>query len=396
MSWGGYSLTKKAAIEEPKREQYALRSGLVKEYASDRYYRQNAQQQRWLAEHQRHEAVEKALADVSKLRYEREDYVRFLVKEPFKEPVRQEFQSLLPERLLMVERTFRRPINIRWGLIAALILSVALFPGTITFILVVIMVATLSFLQFRTIRKLQSTLEKIEKDTRLEIECMVRAQEEVITQQRRIHEDAEEERIEFYVRLLNGDLSAAIMTIDEYLPKLVLPFPLDVDLDLQGSIIRMKAWLPAKMIIPTERTSLAESGKIQYEKKESIQINKQYAELCAAILMQLSAVLFAKIPTLGKLYVAGMNKDGGREECIIAMIMDRSQMEAVSLSSTALVALQGLSAVYNCDEYLKLLPVEPLMPAEWQDVDPRNIRNMQVKIYQGIAPGMRNRTVDEN
>ena len=116
------------ASGEGKKEQYSLRSGLVKEYASERYYRQNAQLQRWQAEHQQHEAVEKALADVSKFSYEPENYVRFLVKEPFREPPRQEFQSLLPERLLAAERRYRQPILVRWGLMVALILCVAVFP----------------------------------------------------------------------------------------------------------------------------------------------------------------------------------------------------------------------------------------------------------------------------
>ena len=55
-------MTKNALSGEMKRDQYSLRSGLVKEYSSDRYYRQNFQLQRWQAEHQQHEAVEKALA----------------------------------------------------------------------------------------------------------------------------------------------------------------------------------------------------------------------------------------------------------------------------------------------------------------------------------------------
>ena len=264
---------------ETKKEQYSLRSGLVKEYASERYYRQNVQVQRWLSEHQQHEAVEKALADVSKFSYDPEDYVRFLVKEPFREPPRLEFQSLLPERLLAAERRYRQPIMIRWGLMVALILCVAFFPYMVTIALASVMLAAVGYLQYKLIRERQYILAKIERDTRLEIEEKARAQEEAITLQRKLHDEAEEERIEFYVRLLNGELSAVVMTIDEFLPKLALPFPLDVNMDLFGNVILVRVWFPSKAIIPAERTSLAESGKIQYEKKESPEINKQYAEL---------------------------------------------------------------------------------------------------------------------
>lgn len=390
-------MTKNSPSGEPNQEpQYALRSGLVREYADDRYYRQNSQLQRWLAEHKKHEAIEKALTDVSKFSYESEDYVRFLVKEPFPEPVRLEFQSMLPERLLLAERAYRHPINIRWGLMAALILSVAFFPSAITIVLVAAMLSVIGFLQYQTIRERLLLLQKIERDTRLEIENKVRIQEEQIMQQRRVHDEAEEERVDFYVRLLKGELSSVIMTIDEYLPKLPLPFPMDVDIDLHETVILVKAWLPSKMIIPQERTSLTDSGRIQYEKKESILINKQYAELCAAILMQISTVLFARVPSITKAYIWGMNREGSKEEYLLTMKMDRAQLEKVALSATALLALQGLSANYSCDEYLKLLPVEPLKPEEWQDIEPKNIRNMHVKIYQLVIPGRRNKIVENN
>jgi len=75
-------LTKNVLTGEMKRDQYSLRSGLVKEYAGERYYRQNVQLQRWQAEHQQHEAVEKALADVSKFGYDPEDYVHYVNDPP--------------------------------------------------------------------------------------------------------------------------------------------------------------------------------------------------------------------------------------------------------------------------------------------------------------------------
>jgi hypothetical protein len=282
-------------------------------------------------------------------------------------------------------------------IMVATILSVALFPYIPTIVLAIILLGSVGFSQYTTIRERQRTLAKIEKETRLEIEAKTRAQEEAIERQRRIHEEAEEERIEFYIRLLNGDLSSVIMTIDEYMPRVVVPFPLDVDADLIGNIVQLKVWLPAKAIIPAERTSLtAESGKIQYDKKEFIEINKQYAELCAAILMQIGTVLFSKVPSVISAYLHGMSREGVEHECLMTLKMDRAQLEKAAHSATALVALQGLSAVYLCDEFLKLLPVKPLFPEEWANIEPRQIRNLQIKIYQRIIPGMRNKIVEIN
>lgn len=180
------------------------------------------------------------MADVSKFSYEPADYFRFLVKEPFREPVRVEYQSLLPERLLAAERRYRHPIMVRWGIMVAAILSVAFFSYTPTILLAMALLGIVRFSQYRTIRERQRVIGKIERETRLEIEAKIRAQEEAIERQRQIHEEAEAERIEFYVRLLNGDLSAVVMTIDEYLPRLVLTFPLDVDIDLFGNIMQLK------------------------------------------------------------------------------------------------------------------------------------------------------------
>ena len=108
-------MVKSSGSGMPAKEQYTVHSGVAKEYAGDRYYRQNEQRDRWLAEHQHNESVEKALAYVSKFSYDPVDYVRFLVKEPFREPPRQEYQSLLPERLLAAEKKFRQPITRQWA-----------------------------------------------------------------------------------------------------------------------------------------------------------------------------------------------------------------------------------------------------------------------------------------
>lgn len=381
--------------EQPK-EKFTVHSGLVKEYSEDRYHRQNDQRARWMAEHQHHEAMEKALADVSRFDYEPENYLRNLVKEPFREPMRSDFQSLLPERLMEAEQRYRRPILIQWALMVALILCVAFFPYLITVVLVVVLLSVVGFLHYKTLRERKTVLADTERDTRLEIETKLQQQDEELAENRRIHDEAEEERLEFYIRLMNGDESAIITTLDDYLPETNVPFPMDVDVDLYGGVLLVRAWLPPKALLPTERTSLAESGKIQYAKKSPLELNKQYAELCAAILMQIASELFSKIPTLEGAYIWGMHKEEEVDECVMSMWVDRSHLARVANSATALAALQGLSAVYECDEQLKLLPVDPMEPEEWAEVDEKDIRTLRIKIYKWLLPGMRNKIVEDN
>ena len=173
-------MARNPAPGEPQKQKYSLRSGLVKEYSEDRYFRQNDQRDRWLAEHQHHEAVEKSLADVSKFSYEPEDYVSYLVKEPFIEPARTDFSHLLPERMKEAEQRYHRPINIRWIFMAALIVSVAIFPSFVTLAVVAIMLAIVGFGQFKILQERQTVLERTEERTRQEIDAKTKAQEETI------------------------------------------------------------------------------------------------------------------------------------------------------------------------------------------------------------------------
>lgn len=376
-------MTKKTSAGESKKQSYSLRSGLVKEYSEDRFHRQNEQRDRWFAEHQHHEAIEKALSGLSKFSYDPEDYVSLLVKEPFVEPPRTDFSPLLPERLREAEQRYRKPINIRWGIMAALIVTVAILPSLITLGVVLALLGIIGYDQFRILKERQRVLASTESRTRQEIEQKMQAQEDSIATRRKAHEEAEEERISFFVQLLNGDESIMLNVIDETFSKIRLPFPMDVDIDLHEGVILMQASLPLKSVIPSERTSLLpESGRIQYEKKESTEINKQYAELCAAIVMQLSTLLYAKIPSLDKIYVCGMSKEGEHDACLMAVQLNRQAVMKVANASTALVALKGLGASYSCDEFLKLLPTPAIYPAEWESVERRRIRSLHIKIYR--------------
>lgn len=385
-----------AGSREGKKDQFAIRSGVAKEYSGERYSRQQDQRERWLAEHQHNEAVEKAIAAVSRFSYDPEDYVPFLVKEPFREPPRKEFQYLLPERILATEQKFRRPILKQWGMMAAVIVGVALFPHWISLVIGGTLLGGIGYLQYNTLQDRQRILARTEENTRQEIEELSRQQEAEIEELRKQHEQAEEERIDFYVRLMNADESVVILVLDEFLAELPLPFPLDLDVNLHRRVFQLKAWLPAKTIIPSERSSLAESGKIQYEKKDSLEINRQYAELCAAILMQAVSVVFSKLPMVDRVYASGIHKGSKHDECLISLQMDRSQMEKVQRASTALLAVQTVSGVYECDEFLKLMPVEPILPEGWGVLDPREIRGLRIQISRRAIPGLRNKILENN
>ena len=290
---------------------------------------------------------------------------------------------MLLDRMREAEQRYRKPVQIRWAFMAALILSVAVLPSMVTLAVVGVLLGILGYDQFKILQKRQKELDTTETRTRQEIAQKIQEQEDAIARQRKEHDEAEDERVNFYVLLLNGDESTMINVIDENFSKVRLPFPMDVDVDLHAGVILIRAWLPLKAVIPHERTTLLpETGRIQYEKKESTEINKQYAELCAAILMQFSTLLYSKVPNLDKTYIWGMSKEGEDDACIMAVEMNRQSVTKVAKSSTALVAIQGLGAMYSCDEFLKLMPVEPPFPAEWEAVERRQLRSLHIKIFR--------------
>lgn len=366
---------------DSKKSAYTVRSGLVKEYVEGRHNKQLEQRERWLAEHLHCEAIEKNLRDVGRFTYEPVDYVRQLVKEPFKEPPRTDFSQTLPERMTSAERKFRRPVNVHWALMALTIVGFAVFPSPGTLIVCSVLLLIVGLSQFRTLQERQNVLTRTEKTTRVEIEALLRAEEAVIEEHKRQHEQQEDERIEYHVRLLNGDTGAMVLKLDESLPLLRFPFPLNITVDIFDRILSVRVWLPSKSVIPLERTMLNETGRIEYTKKDSLEINKQFAELSAAVLMQLIMTAFSVLPNIYKGYFKGLSVTAdGREECLIAVTTDRHAVERAARANTALAAVQALAGKYVCDEFLKLMPVKADRPSEWAEVSEKDLRNLHIKL----------------
>ena len=97
-----------------------------------------------------------------------------------------------------------------------------------------------------------------------------------------------------------------------------------------------------------------------------------------------------------RVYASGIHKGSKHDECLISLQMDRSQMEKVQRASTALLAVQTVSGVYECDEFLKLMPVEMISPEGWETIDPREIRGLRVQISRRAIPGLRNKILENN
>ncbi|MPM62769.1 hypothetical protein SDC9_109647 [bioreactor metagenome] len=139
---------------------------------------------------------------------------------------------------------------------------------------------------------------------------------------------------------------------------------------------------PPKTIIPTQNSNLLSSGRLSYEKKEIRAINKQYLELCAAILVRVTAKVYENIPGFDRGCVCGFRREHSQNDCFLAARVDREKIVYACQASTGLAALQRLEDEFETDPMLELQPFEPIIPDEWQDVPPQLIRSLHVKIFK--------------
>ncbi|MDD4600870.1 hypothetical protein SDC9_27523 [bioreactor metagenome] len=358
------------------------KTGDIKVYVEENYFRHVDQMERWRQEYEHHQAVEKKLASVSTLTFELFDYDPLLVRIPWKERPTPNFDYLLEEARLTAESKFFIPIAVR--IVALIVMLFILFisskvyalwiSGTLAFTIGVSLYVALNDRRF--------TIESVLTKTRAEVEERQELEKQKNEQARHEHETQEEARIEFVSKLLEGDISAIMLRLDNVLEKMELSFPLEIDIDVYENTPLIKVWLPPKTIIPTQKSTLLPSGRLAYEEKEQRTINKQYIELCAAVLTRVAAKVYENIPSFGCGYVWGMGKGYLKSECLVSIVTDSEKVALACQAPTGLAALQKMDAKFEPDGMLALQPMETVNPEGWADIPPQLIHGIHVKIFK--------------
>jgi len=374
------SLTSKGDGKKPVLA--AVRSRLIKGQGEDSFFKPADQKLRWLAEHKRNEALEKALSDVGKFIYEPAEYGEFILQKPFEPPPRTDFSPLLTNRLRQIEEQYNKQLKYRWVGMVAPFAGFAVFPGAISFVIAALLGAGVGASQYALIEQKKKLLASTEEATRHEVKMLELAEDAQNETAKKAHEEAENVRSDYHLRLLSGDTSAMLVKLDEVLPKIRLPFPISMDIDIYLGIILLCVWLPPKTTIPQERSRFNSDDQLIYEKKDSVEINRQYVDLTAGVVMQVIATVFSYLPNFSRACVRGMTSEYEREDCLWDVTLDRPALLSVENRSSALSALQGLSAKYSSDEFLKLMPVQVYPPKEWEHVETRELRSLHVKVIQ--------------
>lgn len=114
-----------------------------------------------------------------------------------------------------------------------------------------------------------------------------------------------------------------IARLDEIMPKIELPFSVEVSFEIYDNTMSIDIWLPHKTIIPKQISFLASSGRINYKDKTQIQINKQYLEVCAGIIMRVLCAIYVNIPSLDKSCLNCISREGINDEALITLVAGR-------------------------------------------------------------------------
>lgn len=350
------------------------------------HFRYVDQVERWKQEYDQWRNTEKKLAAVSELSYQPVDYDALLVRVLWQEPEIPNYDYLLDDVKMAVEKKYFLPIAIRIGLLA--LLFIILLIGIIGLSATIVLITGTAggaigvSLYFVKMEK-QDELIKSLNDTQAEIERRYTEAKMLADEARKQHETSENERISAVERLMQGELPAIVLRLDTVLPKLGLPFPVEVTIDLFCNVPLIKVWLPSKTVIPSQTCELIPSGRLKYEDKDLRNINKQYLELCAAVMLQIMSETYANIPVFDRGYICGMSREGGTySDCLINIALDRNTLIEVCKSTNGLAAIQAANAQFEYDTNLSLKAIEEIKPPEWGDIEPHAVRSIHLKIFK--------------
>ncbi len=352
----------------------------------DTQFRYVDQAERWKHEYEHCKAVEGKLAAVSELSYEPIDFESQLIRTPWQEREIPNYDYLVDDAKMAVEKKYFLPIAQRIGLIALSL--IILIIGGIGLSATIVLIAgtggaavgvSLYFVKkFKEEEMLKTTAEaQAESERRYTQEKMM------ADEARQQHENSENERIAAVEKLLEGDLPSIVLRLDVVLPQIVLPFPVEVNIDLFNNVPLVKVWLPSKLVIPKRTCELLPSGRLKYEDKDIRNINKQYLELCSSALMRIMAVIYANIPVFDQGYICGMSKEGGAySDCLINVSLNRDILMQACKAANGLAAIQTAKAQLEYDTNLNLKAIEEKTPEEWGEIDQSAVRSIHLKIFK--------------
>jgi hypothetical protein len=345
------------------------------------YFRHVDQMQRWRNQYDYAQAAENKLAELSKLSFEPVDYLSMLQKVPFVEQEIPDFEYLVTEAKEAAENRFVMPMVLRGVGVLFGLLALIFGAGAMILWIAGTAIITLFVSMYILFQQRESAIKAAESAAQAEAERRRDVIRDLNVQARNAHEENEKKRLGVIEQLLAGDISSVILKIDVVVSQMNIPLSLQVDVDIYMNVPLIRVWLPVKKIIPEQICQLLPSGRIKFEDKDVRAINKQYIELCAALSMQIAAVIYENVPSFRKGYLEAISRNGLTNECVVSISFEREALaEICNRAGNGVSAVRGLGGLLECDTSLNLLPVQPPAVEEWGAVSPQDIRSITVRL----------------
>ena len=335
---------------------------------------------RWRVEYHQCQERENKLAALSKLDYNPVNYTDRVARFPFKEMPLPDCNFLLEEAQQRTDKHYRMPITARIATILLLLLVLVAMHEISWAGWIFLPVLLVAFNLYRIIQQRQREFGRAVTDAQSKINLRHEMHRTLQKEARLRHEEEEDERIRTVKNLVNGDIQATLLHLEAVLPKLKFPFAVVVDIDVYEQSPRVKIWLPPKTVIPRETAELLPSGKVEYQDKDALSINKQYLEVCAATAMQIVLTIFAHIPAFRQGCVLGWVKDELDDYCALAASFDRQELIDASQAFSGVTALQRLKVRLDCDTTLGMGPVEAVRPESWGEAPDKVLWSRRITI----------------
>lgn len=356
-------------------------------FIEDRYYRHLAQLERWRAEYAHMQAVEEALQAVGKIDYAPVDYETLRHPVPWTEPPFPSFDHILTDTVAMVNGRFAPRLCFHYGLVAVLVLMAFLWPTAPVIWFAFTGSIVTAFSAYQTWQTRHKYMVLAVDQAYLEMEQQRQAEIRRREAARLDHEKAERERVAVLEKFLAGDTQVMLPMLETALRKIELPFMVRVMVDVYGKIPRFTVFLPGREVIPPRRGIMLPSGRLVYEDKSPLTINKEYAQLCAAVLLRVAAVAYAYVPFFDVLYMQGLVRSQGRADtCLLAARFSRDAfVPALANAVNPLTAFTQAGGEAPLDAAMMLSGCPIVRPEEWGDVAARDLRSVTLDIGRGMA-----------
>ena len=350
---------------------------------SEHNFRHVDQIERWKQEYERYVAAEEKLAALSKLSYDPVDYAPLLVPVPWTERKVPDFSFLIEEARAAAESKLFMPIAYRFGgFIVSIVLLMVSTSTTFLWITGILTMALLASL-FAAVQQRYAGIEAAVSDARIEAADRAEQVRKMIEEEKRLHEETEKERIALVEKLMAGDIATIFMRLDQLLSRSGFSVPVEVNVHIYAEIPLVKIILPPKSIIPLQSCAMLSSGRLKHTDKEGRSVNKQYVELCAAVIMQIASLIYANIPSFDRMYVRGLTKDSTDQECLFDVVLTREELVTASRAENGISAIQQLQGRFKTDTALNLKVIEPDLPPEWEGVPQQLIRGVHINLAKG-------------